>query len=73
MIGLYVGAALKNKRLAMLVTAMLILLYLFIFTIIQLQDYSLLIGSIGLFLVLAAIMYLSRNIDWYNIDFDNKD
>jgi inner membrane protein involved in colicin E2 resistance len=22
-------------------------------------------GSIGLFIVMAAIMYLSRNIDWY--------
>jgi inner membrane protein len=55
----------KDKRLPMLLLGILILLYGFIYIIIQLQDYSLLIGSIGLFLILAAVMYLSRNIDWY--------
>ena len=49
----------------MLLLGILILLYGFIYIIIQLQDYSLLIGSIGLFLILAAVKYLSRNIDWY--------
>jgi inner membrane protein len=39
--------------------------YIFIFVIIQLQDYSLLIGSIGLFCVIAVIMYFSRRIKWY--------
>ena len=73
MIGLYVKAILKSNKLAILLTSMLILLYLFIFTIIQLQDLSLLIGSIGLFAVLGVIMYLSRNIDWYNIDFETKE
>jgi inner membrane protein len=32
----------------------------------QLQDYSLLIGSLGLLIVMAVIMYLSRKIDWYS-------
>ena len=31
------------------------------------EDYSLLIGSIGLFAILGAVMYLSRKIDWYSI------
>ncbi|MDZ7743006.1 MAG: inner membrane CreD family protein [Bacteroidota bacterium] len=43
----------------------LIILYLFLFTILQLQDYALLFGSIGLFIVVAITMYLSRKIDWY--------
>ena len=29
------------------------------------EDYALLMGSIGLFIVLAVIMYLTRKIDWY--------
>lgn len=33
----------------------------------QLQDYALLMGSLGLFIVLALIMYLTRNIDWFKI------
>jgi len=72
MVGLYVKAILKSNKLASLLTGVMVLLYLFIFTIIQLQDYSLLFGSIGLFIVLGVIMYLSRNIDWYNIDFDDR-
>jgi inner membrane protein len=28
------------------------------------EDYALLVGSIGLFLILGAVMYFSRKIDW---------
>ena len=30
----------------------------------QLEVYALLVGSIGLFLILAAVMYFSRKIEW---------
>jgi inner membrane protein len=30
------------------------------------QDYSLLLGSIGLFGFLAIVMFLTRRIDWFN-------
>jgi len=33
--------------------------------IMQLAGYALLIGSIGLFLILAATMYFTRNVNWY--------
>ncbi|OFX88062.1 MAG: hypothetical protein A2W99_11075 [Bacteroidetes bacterium GWF2_33_16] len=56
----------KNIKLAVIVCFVLIILYTFLFTILQLQDYSLLIGSIGLFVTLAIIMYLSRKVNWYN-------
>lgn len=65
LITLYSIALFKNKRLTLLTAALLVLMYGFIFTVLQLQDYALLIGSLGLFLVLAAFMYLSRKIDWY--------
>ncbi len=54
----------KNRGVTKLIGLILLLLYLFIYSIIQMQDYSLLMGSIGLFIVLAIIMYLSRKIDW---------
>lgn len=41
------------------------LLYGFIFILIQLQDGALLFGSIGLFILLAIVMYYSRKIDWH--------
>lgn len=48
----------------MFIGASLSVLYTFIYVIIQLEDYALLVGSIGLFLILAAVMYFSRKIEW---------
>ena len=68
LISAYTGTILKSKTLTLLITGILAVLYTFIFVIIQMQDYSLLIGSIGLFIILALIMLLSRNVDWNKIN-----
>ncbi|MDO6438759.1 cell envelope integrity protein CreD [Cyclobacterium sp. 1_MG-2023] len=68
----YVRAILKSGKLTMLITGILTVLYSFIFVIIQLQDYALLIGSIGLFIILGLVMYFSRKIDWYNINLEGE-
>ncbi|MCF8369480.1 MAG: cell envelope integrity protein CreD [Bacteroidales bacterium] len=68
----YVLAILKSKKVAFLIFGVLAILYGFIFTILQLQDYSLLIGSIGVFVILALVMYFSRRIDWYSIKLGNE-
>lgn len=60
----YVKAVLKSKSLTLLIAGILSVLYGFIFVVIQLQDFALLIGSIGIFLILALTMYFSRKIDW---------
>lgn len=62
---LYVYAILHNRRITVLFGGLLSFFYLFIFVIIQLQDYSLLAGSIGLFALVAALMYVSRKVNWY--------
>ena len=67
MITLYSYSIAKNSRLTKIIGGILTLLYLFIYSILQIQDYALLMGSIGLFVVLGIIMYLSRKIDWYAI------
>lgn len=61
----YSTTFLKAKKLSALFTLLLLIFYSFIFVIIQQQDYSLLIGSIGLFMVLAALMFFSRKVSWY--------
>lgn len=63
----YVKAILKSTKLTAFISGLLTILYIFIFVIIQLEDFALLIGSIGVFIILALIMYFSRKIDWYNI------
>jgi inner membrane protein len=60
----FVKGLLSSMRLSLLLSFVLILLYSYVFTILQLQDYALLLGSIGLFLALAVVMYFSRKIQW---------
>jgi inner membrane protein len=65
LISLYSTTFLRSTRLTFLFTVVLIVFYTFIFVIIQEQDFSLLIGSIGLFLIIGMLMYFSRKINWY--------
>lgn len=64
LVSLYISAIFKKRRLSLLNCLFMIFVYLFVFVIIQLEHYALLVGSIGLFIVLAVAMYLSRNITW---------
>lgn len=60
----FVKGILASGRLSAVLAAVLLLMYTYIFTILQLQDYSLLFGSIGLFITLAIIMHFSKRIQW---------
>ena len=64
LITLYSLSILKNKKFPVFIGISLSVLYTFIYVIIQLEDYALLVGSIGLFFILSAVMYFSRKIDW---------
>ncbi len=63
----------RNTRLTIILGICLLVLYIFLYTLIQLQDYALLMGSVGLFLVMALIMYASRNVDWYSATHQKHD
>lgn len=47
-------------------SGLLSVLYIYIFILIQLETFALLAGSLGLFVILAAVMYFSKKIDWFN-------
>ena len=66
LISLYSISILKNRKFPAFIGISLTVLYTFIYVIIQLEDYALLVGSIGLFAILSAVMYFSRKIDWTN-------
>ena len=68
----YVKAILRSNALTGLISGILTVLYTFIFVIIQLEDFALLIGSIGIFMILGLVMYFSRKIDWYNLKLGNN-
>lgn len=62
----YAASVFKLPKATRLLAMVLVLVYGFMFTIIHQEDFALLMGSIGLFVVLAVVMLLSRRIDWYN-------
>ncbi len=64
LITFYSISILKDKKFPLFIGIALSVLYTFIYVIIQLEDYALLVGSIGLFLILASVMYFSRKIEW---------
>ncbi len=67
MIFLYSTPVLKSKKFSFFITILISILYGFLFIILQQEDYALLLGSVGLFAILAIVMFLTRKIDWYSI------
>lgn len=61
----YIKSVFDKWSVAVVFAVFLSVLYGMIYVLIQLQDGSLLFGSIGLFVILALVMYYSRKIDWY--------
>jgi inner membrane protein len=62
---LYCHTALAGVRGTALLGVLLVLTYGALYQLMLLEDQALLIGSIGLFLALSAIMLVTRRIDWY--------
>lgn len=65
LIGLYSTTFFVNKKLVILFSILLVVFYAFIYVIILQQDFSLLLGSVGLFIIVGTLMYFSRRVKWY--------
>lgn len=63
----YVGSMLRSRAMSLFIFFLLAVQYGFVFTLIQLQDYALLLGSVGLFITLGLVMYFSRKIKWATV------
>jgi inner membrane protein len=68
MISLYSISVFKKNKLSMLLMAILISIYGFVFTTMQLTEYALLMGSVGLAVILSLTMYFTKNINWYKLN-----
>ena len=64
LIAYYAGSTARSRTLGIRLATLLSVIFGFIFTILQMEDFALLAGSIGLFLALAAAMHFSRHVDW---------
>ena len=67
MISGYAKAVTASTRFALIIFGVLCVLYGYLFIVLQLEDYALLLGSAGLLLILAIIMFVTRSINWYEL------
>ncbi|PWN05696.1 cell envelope integrity protein CreD [Rhodohalobacter mucosus] len=67
LITLYSYSVLSSIRNSAILFGVLVLLYSYLYILLQLQDYALFMGSIALFSVLATVMFLTRNVNWFNV------
>ncbi len=67
MISLYTLAIarLQQRPLHWMIAGVLTGLYAYLYILLQLEDWSLLFGALGLFVFLGSMMYFTRNINWY--------
>ncbi len=61
----YSANVLQGRHRASIMSAVLGGLYAFLYLTLKAESYALLAGSIGLWVVLAAVMYLTRKVNWY--------
>ncbi len=64
----YSKAIISNSRFALTILGILATLYCYLFIVLQLEDYALILGSIGLLIILVTVMYMTRRINWYDIE-----
>jgi inner membrane protein len=63
LVTLYASWVFRRGKMAGITAVALLILYGFIYTLVQMQDLSLLVGSLGLFLMLGLLMYYTRRIN----------
>lgn len=64
MIGVYFWSFIRSLKATGVCVGILVLLYLFLYIILQMDSFPLLVGSLFLFVVLGIVMYLSRKLTW---------
>jgi len=72
LIFLYSLGMFRHRKSSVLLLALLTTLFGYIYLIIQLEKTALLAGSLGLFVIIALTMYVTRKIKWFEEDASNK-
>ena len=67
LIGWYAGAVFKSRQRQYAAIAAFSLLYALIYVLMSLEDFALLVGAIAAFVAIAAVMWFTRNLDWYGL------
>ncbi|MBR4374241.1 MAG: cell envelope integrity protein CreD [Treponema sp.] len=63
----YASSIFRSIKFGGMLSGVQVVSYIFLYGTLQAEDYALLIGSIGLFIVILLLMFITRKIDWYNL------
>ena len=67
LISFYAGAIFKSRSRFLAALGSFSALYALIYMLMSLEDYALLAGSLAAFVAIAAVMWFTRNLDWYGL------
>jgi inner membrane protein len=67
LVSAYSISVLKRAGRGAVMGAVVAALYGYLYVLLNNEDYALLVGSSGLFLILGLVMYLTRRIDWFEM------
>ena len=67
LIGVYIAGALRSSMRGGIAAAAMSAVYALLYALVLSEDYALLLGAIVLFVALAAVMLVTRRIDWYRL------
>jgi inner membrane protein len=63
----YWSWVLGGRRQGAVMGGALTMLYGYLYLLLRLEDYALLAGSVGLFVMLALLMFVTRRVNWYEL------
>jgi inner membrane protein len=67
LIGVYIAGALRSRMRGLAAGTAMAGVYAVLYVLVLSEDYALLLGAIVLFVALAAVMLVTRRIDWYRL------
>jgi len=68
LITLYSAAILRSRARASVIAVLLAAVHGTLYIVLRMEYYALLAGTTALFVALGAVMFLTRNLDWYDRD-----
>lgn len=68
LIGLYIAGVSRSAARGIISGAAMTAVYGLLYVLVLSEDYALLLGAIVLFAALAAVMLVTRKVDWYRLD-----
>lgn len=67
LISAYAGMVFKSLVRGIAALGVFSVLYGLIYILMRMEDYALLVGAVSAFLIIAAVMILTRNLNWYGL------